>query len=93
MTNRTMRGGGSPAVADAARARAGRRQVTATRRSNEWTMTPLQAMLGPRVGFRRHWKYWATGLSGAFVVGTFSGIKIGHQAWRQRRRDSSAHPG
>jgi hypothetical protein len=53
-------------------------------------MTPVQATLGRRVGFRNHWKYWAFGLGCAFVAGILSGIKIGQQVWHRRRSDDSA---
>lgn len=57
----------------------------AKRVRNEWTMTPVQALLGRRVGFKSHWKYWATGLTCAFAAGTASGVKIMRQV-RDRGR-------
>ena len=44
-------------------------QPKPVRIKDHWTVTPVQAVLGRRVGFRNHWLYWASGLSLMFVVG------------------------
>jgi hypothetical protein len=51
---------------------------------DQWTVTPVQAVLGRRVGFRNHWLYWAVGLSLMFVVGLAQGIKIGRHRRQSR---------
>lgn len=89
MTNRTQPAGGSLAVADTG-VRELKKEIKAAKRSQAWTMTPVQATLGRRVGFRNHWKYWASGLGAAFVAGILSGIKIGHQIWRRKHGESAA---
>lgn len=59
-------------------------QPKQARAQDHWTMTPVQAVLGRRVGFRSHWLYWVIGLSLTFVVGLVQGIKIGRNRRRSR---------
>lgn len=58
---------------------------TAARKSREhlnWAVTPLQGILGRRMGIRYHWFYWAAGLGFSGVIGVALGIKIGRGSRR-----------
>ena len=59
-------------------------QPKPARIKDHWTVTPVQAVLGRRVGFRNHWLHWACGLSLMFVVGLAQGIKIGRHRRQSR---------
>lgn len=49
------------------------------RARNSWVVTPVQAIIGRRVGFRNHLPHWAGGLAFMYVAGVVTGRKIGRE--------------
>ncbi len=42
-----------------------------------WTLTPVQGVIGRRVGIRYHWIQFVGGLAVVYVIGVVKGVKIG----------------
>ena len=60
--------------------------MSKTRARHTWTVTPVQVVLGRRIGFRHHWRHWAGGLAFMYAVGVVKGIKIGRERYPRRSR-------
>jgi hypothetical protein len=60
-------------------------QPSRAKARDDWTVTPTQAILGRRIGFRHHWSHWASGLTFMFGIGIIQGIKIGRHPRRRAR--------
>jgi hypothetical protein len=63
--------------------------VSRRRLRHGWTITPVQAVIGRRVGFRYHWAHWIIGLALMYVIGVAKGFKLG----RDRRARRARAPG
>jgi hypothetical protein len=59
--------------------------VSKRRLRSGWTITPVQAVIGRRMGLRYHWVQWVVGLVLVYVIGIAKGFKLGRD--RRSKRD------